>query len=215
MASIVEICNMALGNIRSAGINSLNENSLQAQQCKLRYAYVRNMLLTQNDWGFNTVIAPLALLTDTVFNWLYVYQYPTDCLRINRLIPNYEYFSSNALSTPLSNLGVVSPDLNRSVEYKRMLIGTNRVIVSNEQNARAEYRILIDDPNVYDPAFIMAMSWLLAADIAIPIVGGEAGRSLRSDALTMYQRYLGDASASNMNQRYSAPRDSEFVTARS
>ena len=82
MASDVEICNIALSNIRAGSINSLDENSLQAQQCKLKYALLRDRMLTEVPWTFNRKIRALSVLTTEIFNWAYAYQYPTDCLKI-------------------------------------------------------------------------------------------------------------------------------------
>ena len=73
MASDVEICNRALAQLHVSGINSLDENSAQAQRCKLLYTHVRDGLLEDFDWQFNHQIKALALLTDTLFNWVYVY----------------------------------------------------------------------------------------------------------------------------------------------
>lgn len=214
MTSEVEICNLALSNIRSAGINSLTEASIQAQNCKLKYPLVRDNVLKQAPWGFAHKQDALAVLTDDIFNWLYSYQYPSDCLYINRLIPNYELFVSG-VSRPADILGAVLPDLNKQVAYQIFNVNGNRVIAANEPSLRIDYRARVTDPNLFDPTCIEAMSWLLSAELAIPIVGGEAGRSLRVDALNMYKSYLSSAAADNQNQRYSAPLDSEFVTIRS
>lgn len=213
MASEVEICNLALSNIRAAGINSLNEASLQAQQCKLKYPIVRDMVLSQANWGFSRKLAPLALLTDTVFNWKYAYQYPSDCLFINRLILNYELFVAG-VNRPVDILSTNAPDLNKQVAYEVFNIDGNRVIASNEVDLRIDYRSRVTNPNLFSTASIMATSWLLASELALPIVGAEAGRALRSDALNMYQSYLASAAAETNNQRYSAPLDSEYITVR-
>jgi len=221
MASVVEICNKALGNIRSTGINSLTEPSLQAQQCKLRYDDVRDTVLAAAPWGFNKIITTLALLSaESVHNWLYVYQYPSDCLYIDRIISSYEYFTDVTLYSPLDNLGVSSPDLSRKIPFEKVAIPTadrssaNRVIATNEQYAYVQYRAQINDPNVYDAKVREAIGWLLAAEIAVPICGAETGRGLRAEALKMYQSYLPDASADDLQQRYSAPRESTLVTGR-
>ena len=46
MTSVVDICNLALSNIRAGSINNIDEVSLQAQQCKLKYPFMRDRLLT-------------------------------------------------------------------------------------------------------------------------------------------------------------------------
>lgn len=220
MANEVEIANLALANIRAASINSFTENSLQAQICKLKYAFCRDFMLKNAPWNFAHRIKPLSLLTDEIFNWAYVYQYPSDCLYINRLIMNFEKINQDTA-------GIVSriyardmplPNLDRQVEYQVYNIGTgtagNRVIASNETELRIDYRAKVEDPNLFGPEFIMALSHFLAAEIAIPIVGAELGRQIRSDSLQLYQEYVDAAMQSDLNESYTPPTDSEFVTVR-
>lgn len=213
MASEVDICNIGLSNIRAGGINSLNEASLQAQQCKLKYPYVRDMVLKDAPWKFAHKLAPAALLVDTVFNWKYAYQYPADCLHINRLVLNVELFST-AMLHRFDAYDVTLPDIRKQVDYDVFNINGNRVITSNEAELRIDYRSRVTDPNLFDSQFIMALSWLMAAELAVPVVGAETGRAFRKDALSMYSSLISAAAASNGNQRYSAPVESEFVTAR-
>ena len=90
MASEVEICNLALSNIRAGSINSLNEGSVQAQLCKLKYPILRDRCLREIPWQFNHKIRALAPVTTDIFNWGYAYSYPVDCLKIHRLVGSYE-----------------------------------------------------------------------------------------------------------------------------
>jgi len=216
MASEVEIANLALSNIRAGSINSLNEASLQAQQCKLKYPVVRDMLLRDFPWQFAHSIAPLALLTDEIFNYAYTYQYPSDCLYVNRLILNWESVEANesAISTRYYDRDLYGPNLKAQVAYSVFNISGNKVIASNEQDLRIDYRARVTDPNLFDSTFIMALAHLLAAEVAISIVGVEAGRVLRSESLKMYNTYVASAANSNMNEQYHESSDSEFITGR-
>jgi len=91
MSSEITICNLALSHIRVGSINALTEASIQAQQCKLLYPILRDSVLENAPWQFATRIVSLAELTDVeVFNFAYAYQYPSDCLKIKRLILNWE-----------------------------------------------------------------------------------------------------------------------------
>lgn len=213
MTSEVEICNLALSNIRSTGINSLTESSLQAQQCKLKYPICRDVALSAADWGFSNKVVPLALLTATQFNWKYAYAYPTDCLYINKLVPNYETFAQG-VSNPYDVLSPNNPDLTQGVPYKVTTIDGVKAIVSNSADLRIDYRSRVTNTNLFDMQFVQALSQLIASEVAIPIVGAETGRALRKDALSLYQAYLASATADSMNQRYSSVQDSEFITVR-
>ena len=103
MTDEVEICNLGLSNIRGGSINNLDEGSIQAQVCKLKYPVMRDRLLKESPWGFNHKIKALSVLTTEVFNWAYAYQYPTDCLKINRLVGAYEELA-NADADVISRL---------------------------------------------------------------------------------------------------------------
>lgn len=216
MASEVDICNIALSNIRAGSISSLTEKSSQAQYCKLKYPFIRDMLLTDVPWNFSHKVDVLAVLADVdVFNWVYSYQYPSDCLHVNKLILNFEEFGSTGDGVTRSRHieDVYSPDLERQVKYKVFNVDNNRVIGANEPGLKIDYRMKITDPNLFDNLFIQTFSWLMSAELSVPLVGAETGRQLRADALTMYNKYLNEAVANNMNESYTEPRDSEFINA--
>jgi len=220
MASEVEICNLALGNIRAGSINSLDESGLQAETCKLRYPIVRDMLLAIADWNFAMQFEALAVRSETIFGWVYVYQVPSDCLHISKLQLNYATVSANdvAGSSAVSRRmeSYYQPDLDAQVKYKRIALSDNtQVILANDSNLRAWYRARMTDTTRFSPEFVMALSWLLAAEIAVPIVGSGEGRALRKDALSIYKSELAAAVSSNENEEYSPPPESEHVLVRS
>lgn len=213
MPTVVEICNMALSNIRAGQISSLTEASTQANQCAIKYPVMRDMVLTNFSWNFARSIKPLALLSNTtVFNWRYVYQYPADCLRIDKLILNYQLYSAGVYTPPYDNANL--PDLEGQVPYKVMTVDGVKVIVSNEPDLRIQYRTRVTDTTKYDTVFIMALSYLLASELAIPLAGIELGGRLRAESLQIYEAYISQASADNRNESYDAPVESEFITVR-
>jgi hypothetical protein len=218
MATEVEICNLALSHIRAQSINSLNESSFQAQQCKLKYPIARDFVLEDFKWGFATTIKPLAVLSDkTVFNWKFVYQYPTDCLRIDRCIPNIEYYAQDTSSVaPRDRFEYddYMPDIDAPVDYKVMYLDGSKVIVSNEEDLRAEYRFKVENTALFPSSFVMSLSHLLAAELAVPIIGGDAGRAYRSDEMTLYGNYAASAASADSNQESTTMPESEFVTVR-
>lgn len=218
MTSEVEICNIALSHIRAGSINSLNEASVQAQYCKLHYPILRDQMLEDSPWGFANSIKPLAVLTSEVFNWRYTYQYPPDCLYINKLIMNYATIDHSNTSTGVAyrylDRGLPKPDLDRQVEHKILNIGDNKVIVANLKDLRIDYRKRIIDPNLFSNNFKLALSHLLAANLAIAIMDVEKGRALKSDNLRIYQNYLNAGIQNQSNEQYQIVPDSDFVTVR-
>lgn len=219
MTSEVEICNLALANIRAQSINSLNDQSVQAQYCKLKYPVARDAVLREHDWNWAHRIAPLAVLSSVdIFNWVYAYAYPSDCLRINRLVPNYEANVSGTSGLtwrPEYQRETASDITAFKVPYEIFLESDTKVIASNYESLRCDYRARITNTEHYDPMFVEALSWKLAAELAIPVIGADAGRAIRSDSLSLYQGYLAEAKAANLNEKAPGPqRESEFITVR-
>lgn len=221
MASQVEICNIALANIRSQGINDINEASVQAQNCKLKYNLVLEFMLRDAPWNFAKKQVPLALLADDLFSWVYAYQYPSDCLRVNRLMstanritetePGYvsrpDYYND-----PLDSL--TSNEIR--IPYEIINSSDNKVIGCNEATPWVEYNMKVTDPNKFDSQFIMAFAWYLASEVAMPIIGGENGDAQRRNALQMYARTVSEATAINANEQDFNPvaKESDFILAR-
>ena len=213
---------MALSYIRAATINSLDENSVQAKQCKLFYATTRDQMLEDTPWNFASGIKQLSLLVTEVFDWAYTYQYPSDCLRINRIIPDYERINDENRTSGLyycRNYDNTHPLPLPTVEYKvfnqRTTSGDDvRVICANYPDLRIDYRFRVEDTTKFTNTAIKALAHLLASEIAIPVVGVELGRGLRSDNLAMYQRYLAAATVNDLNEQEIDVAESEFITVR-
>lgn len=218
MTSEVEICNVALSHFRGGSINSLTESSTQAQYCKLFYPLLRDQMLQDSQWQFATSIKPLSLTTTEVFNWAYVYQYPSDCLYINRLIRNCAQISQPANGSSAASRGIDTSlpvvDLDQQIDYRVYNVDGQRVIVANEPDLRIDYRVKITDPNMFSTNFVMALSHLLSAEMAVPIVGAEKGRAFRADSLKMYESYIASGVANELNEQYSRVPDSEYITVR-
>lgn len=217
MTSEIDICNIALSNIRGGEINSFNEASPAAKLCKLKYPILRDQILRDVPWQFAHKVAVLALLTDDLFNWAYAYQYPTDCLRINRLLINFEEIESGGseVISKYYNAEYPVPNLNLQTKYELINVDGNMVIAANEPDLRIDYVARVTDPKKFDSQFVMALSYLMASELAIPMVGPEKGRPLRAESLRLYTSYIDEATASNLNEQYRPIADSEFVTIRS
>jgi len=217
MASEIDVCNLALSNIRAGSINSLNENSLQAQLCKLKYSILRDRCLREIPWQFNHKIRALSPVTDNIFNWAYLYSYPADCLKINRLIGEYEEIPAGSadIASRLLDSRVRSPtDLRRQIPYEVFNFDNNKVIGSNQPNLRIDFVAKVEDPNLFSDDFILALSHLLASELAVPVVGAELGRALRNDSLQMYKQYLASAIATDMNDQFLQAGESDYVNVR-
>jgi hypothetical protein len=217
MTSVVDICNLGLSNVRAGSINSLDEGSLQSQQCSLKYPFLRDRLLAEMPWSFNRKIKALSLLSTEIFNWAYAYNYPNDCLKIHRLVGAYEELANTdaaVVSRLLDSQLLPLRDARPQVPYEIFNFEDVKTIGTNESDLRIDYAAKITDPNLFSNDFMMTLSHLLAAELAIPLIGVEQGRQLRSDSLQLYKSYLDSAIANDMNEQYSEPGLSEYETIR-
>lgn len=152
----VQLCNMALGRIKAQPItNLLTETSKQAATCRIFYEPLRDALLREYPWAFSVRRQVLALSTDeNLTTYQYAYQLPTDpkCLGILEVL-------SEALI----------PSLYPYEEEGGLLF-------TNEPNAVIRYIGQIVDPNEFDPIFVDAFAWRLAAEMIDAITGKEPDR---------------------------------------
>jgi hypothetical protein len=217
MTSKVDICNMALSDIRAGGINDIDEATPQARACRLKYDVVRDRLLTEIAWQFNRSIRPLAPVTTEIFNWTYAYQYPVDCLKINRLIGEYEELTSDSsgyVSRRLDDSLFSVNQHRQQIPYEVFTFNGSKLIGTNEENLRIDFAMKVSDPNAFSNDFVLAFAHLLASEIAVPLVGGDKGRQFRSDSLQLYREYVGAALSNDLNDQYSMASESEFITVR-
>jgi hypothetical protein len=216
MASEVEICNLGLSNIRAAAINSFDDGTVSAINCKLKYPILRDQVLTDAAWQFAHKLKPLNLLTDEVFNWRYAYQYPSDCLYINYLVPNISEIDHDSVGTSAYYRDPLRDHMNlySTIKYEIININSNLVIVSNEPDLRIDYRAKVTNPNLFTTTFRMALSHLIGAELAIVLAGVEKGAPLRQQELQLYEAYLNNAISANANEQYTTVEDSEYVTVR-
>lgn len=93
MASSVDIANIALTMLSASRITSLTDNSENARRINAIYDHERDALLAEHNWNFAREQAQLSLLSDTptLGNWDYIYQLPSDCLRIIRMEYDYNF----------------------------------------------------------------------------------------------------------------------------
>lgn len=199
MASKIEICNMALGNVgTSKTIASIDEASNEARACKTYYDQVLKEVLRVRPWPFSTGMVQLALV-ETQPNpiWHYSYRYPSDCAKVRRIVPSDVMVDDN-YRDPF----IISSDT------------AGRLVLSNQINAMAEITKIITDPLLFDEGFINAITWLLAAKIA-PSLTGNNYQKVLDRVERGYLVALSSAGASAMNEgEVSVQPYSEIISAR-
>lgn len=204
MASEVDIANLALAHLGDrATVSSINppEGSAQAEHCQRFYPIARDLTLEAHEWGFATRRANLALLTDTPPpGFAYVYVLPVDCRNpIDLIDPNVPVFfplterdchwMDNAWSPPPT-----------PYELETRADGTG-VIYTNLQNAMLRYIANTTDTTKFSAQFVDAVSWLLAAYLAGPVIKGDAGAAMATNCQKAYMGSLSKAMVNDANNR--------------
>lgn len=163
MATVVDICNLALSHLGDkATVASIEppEGSPQASHCSRFYPVARDFMLEAHDWGFNTARAMLAdqsVATAPPAPWAYTYALPANCLRLLAVLP------------PDAD----SEDLQQA--YVRETASGADVIYCNQENAVARYTWRVLDPTRFSAVFADAVARLLASYLAGPVIKGDEG----------------------------------------
>ena len=199
MASVIEICNIALSRIgNSRSINSLEEQSKEAGACSLHYEACRDATLTDFPWNFATKRVALADTGMPPSDWQFAYSYPTDCKRIIEIM------------VP----GIRNPTAPMRIEYVTGsdADGTGKLIYTDLPAAWLKYISLITDVNMFDDLFRDALSWRPGAEIALQLTGsGDMGNMCRQ----VYKDMIISAGSHSMDESQEPQQpESEFTMAR-
>lgn len=195
MASEVQIGKLALQHIGDRyDITDLTEESAEAEQVNLIFDDTRDALLRQHPWNFAKKYATPAALTGTVpGNWDYMHTYMTDALRV---------------------LGVIDPAESGAIIKFEVARNSSdvKVILTNQEDAEFYYTARITDPAQFDPEFTMALSYALAAKMAMPLTGD---RSIAADLDVMARNVVSSAWATDSNEGLEEDKpDADWIQAR-
>jgi hypothetical protein len=169
MASVVQICNMALSHIGSeARVSSISppDGSVEAGYCADFYDMARTELLEPGNWAFALNRVLLAQTTNLSNAWAYAYVKPSDCQRPLRVLrPNVTVtvFTQDIVSAHTDDRDSAAFDVEGDVVF------------TNEPDAVLVYTRDVSDTNKFTPSFTSALSFLLAAYLAGPVIKGNEG----------------------------------------
>lgn len=194
MASVTDICNLALGRFGEKRIVSLSEESEAARVCTVFYAQTRDELLREHKWNFAIKRAELTRLVATPdWGYDYYYQLPTDYMRFASL-----------------NDG----DLVNKAEFEI----EGDTLLSDIDEANLRYVYAITDSEQFDSLFVDALSSKLAAKIAPSLSGDwKLGEKFMQEYASMSMNIARRVDAGERNskqQRRSSAVESKFSRAR-
>lgn len=213
----VDFINLALLQIGALPITSLAENSPNAIKANMVWQYIRDEVLQARDWKF--AVSRVALsrnATAPLYGYLYAYTMPTEFLRLKRW-RNTDSRGINPLAYPdgywyqfIDHTGYPAPTVYDPPVYppgnpyviEALPDGTFCLFTDYDNTSQALYINYVKretNPTRYPPTFISALSFRLAAALAIPITES----SQKFQAMTaLYQATLKSAEAVNESLDY-------------
>lgn len=186
--NLIEICNLALDSVGRSTIQSINEDTREAQVCKLRYGLSRDFALADFDWGFARTHSVLPLTSEEYPGWDYAYARPSDCLAPRWIYNSASKEKENAIPFDIG----LSSDKNTNL------------ILTDQQGAVLIYTTVVTNTSAFSPAFSLSLSWRLAAEIAIPLC---SDLNLAKEMKQNYATSLASAKAASANTKEKVPQD--------
>lgn len=187
MASIIDICNLALARLGDdATVASIDppENSPQAGHCARFYPMALATLVSLHPWSFCTTRAALAPLAapPAGAGWSHGYAAPAGLQRL---------------------ISVHAPGSDAPQPYAVEATPSGaQVVLANTPDAWARYLLLPGDPARFPPLFTDALVLLLASMLAGPVVKGDAGAAAAKRCLDyFYSVSLPQARAADVAQQ--------------
>lgn len=177
---------MALATIGSqATIASTSpfDASVEGARCSTFFDHSRREALEAKPLSFSTRRATLADLSDPTDVWLYRYTYPSNCIRVEKILPSAS--STEEETEPFTVEVDASGD---------------RTILTNVYQAEAVYIFDQSDTTRMSPLFITGWVHLLASYLAGAIVKGKAGVGLATELRKAAYAYLAAAESSDARQ---------------
>lgn len=188
MASVVQICNMALSHIGSeARVASISppDGSVEAGYCATFYDQARTEMLEPGNWRFSLRRAALAQVTNLSETWAYAYALPSDCLRPLRILR-----PTTLVTVFTQDRALYEPNDRNSAPFD---IEAD-VLYTNEPEAVLVYVRDVTDTGKFTPSFSSALSYLLASYLAGPFIKGNEGVRI-GDAMRERAMALADMAA--------------------
>jgi hypothetical protein len=210
VASDVDICNLALAYLGdAAAVTSISppSGSAQASHCARFYPLALGEMLELNAWSFATTRATLAYAaSNPTSSWQYCYYSPSDAINIlDILAPDASDDYSVGLPWPYTN---ATGNYNYSVgaytpqPFQMETDGNGHdIILTNQLDAVVRYTTDAPDISHAPPLFCEALTRLLAAKLAGPLLKGDAGRAEVKAQLQLFAEAYSRAVESDGNQR--------------
>jgi hypothetical protein len=192
--SQIEICNRALAHLPAGQIADMNENSLEARECRRFYEPTVRRALEREDWSFINTRAILALkgTNDREQEWLYAYALPSNMGGALRVVPDFEG-AGIGYPIPLPGQPYAESWLANGQAWETPYIIEGDTLYSNILNARLEYSINDVAGVGVTELFLDALALQLAQRHAMPVKkDSQREQALAAAARTAWDEAVAD-----------------------
>jgi hypothetical protein len=191
MSTQLQICNMALYHLGMQSVTALSDvGNPSVDACNVFYTPALDDIYREFGWPFATSRVLLTEVSNTaasVIGWDYIYEYPDTAANI------FSVFDEGSVDT--------KEDQEFEVLYDPTT--TERVICSNLEDAYAECSYKITDTTLFDPKFVLALTYKLAAMMAHQLVGGpDVGLKM----MELYSGVLSEAKRGSGKEKLKKPK---------
>lgn len=173
------ICNIALANIGQGELTDVStDTGPEADACRKYYHIARKDVLREHQWAFanvqETLTSTSSVDSDDYPEWMYFYTYPSTALNI------WCVFNEATIQEKWEQEfeKVYNPTLN------------HHIILTNQEDAFAEYTYNLTDVTIFDSKFVMAFTYRLAAMIAKSVVGDD---NMANNMMMMSNYHISEA----------------------
>jgi hypothetical protein len=199
MPARIDIFNQAVAELPAKAIQSVDENSLEANECRRFYPQIiSEMLEGPHDWSFQNRRVALALLTnDRSSEWLYAYAVPSDMGGAIRVIPDLTALGLG-YPVPLPGEPYAEQWALTGRYFETPYIIENGVLYTNVETATLEYGITDSTEASLTPLTVRAVVLDLASRIAIPV---KKDRKIKAELVGQAEVAWARAIAEDMNRQ--------------
>lgn len=191
----LDIYNMALGFIGTGTIGSPNERRPEAIQCELYWDRARRAALRDFPYNFATRRVRLAekpMPEEYADQWRFAYAWPDKALKVVRVHGSMQSLCAR--------------------DFSVRNVGSENVILTNEDAARADIIFDQEDISLWDDLFVMAMARKLACLISTPLIKNNQAKLQELEQL--YQAAIPQADAQNASEHRQHRKPDTWLLAR-
>jgi len=174
--SIISICNLALVEVPSKSIASLDEQSLAAAKCREHYPAARDELMELHDWEFLARrVALAAVPNDRPTEWAQAYAVPNDMLYPRRVLPPQDpALAVGAFATVGQRPASCWPHAGGGEATRIPYVIEAGTLYTDQPNAVLAYSRAGVTEDRFPQSFVRALSLDLATRIVMPLIKNRA-----------------------------------------